>query len=159
VPMSMPGLARTSCPMTDLRPARGLLDTSVVIDLEQIEPSRLPVEVAVSALTMAELAAGPHATSDPEERALRQDRLQRAAAAVDPLPFDAEARLRGPRQDPPGGPDDLALAGQPSCRLHKPDLTKTVRRRPTDAARTFTFEGLATAVVLTFDSRSTPCYP
>jgi predicted nucleic acid-binding protein len=77
--------------MTDPRPARGLLDTSVVIDLEQIEPSRLPLEVAVSAITMAELAAGPHATSDPEERARRQDRLQRAEAAFDPLPFDAEA--------------------------------------------------------------------
>ncbi len=40
---------------------------------------------------MAELAAGPHATADPEERARRQDRLQRAEAAFDPLPFDAEA--------------------------------------------------------------------
>ncbi|MES1242154.1 MAG: type II toxin-antitoxin system VapC family toxin [Acidobacteriota bacterium] len=77
--------------MPDRRPARGILDTSVVIDLEQIEPSRLPLEVAVSAVTMAELAAGPHATSDPEERARRQDRLQRAEAAFDPLPFDAEA--------------------------------------------------------------------
>jgi predicted nucleic acid-binding protein len=77
--------------MADPRPARGLLDTSVVIDLEHIEPSRLPVEVAVSAITMAELAAGPHATSDPDERARRQDRLQRAEAAFDPLPFDAEA--------------------------------------------------------------------
>jgi predicted nucleic acid-binding protein len=86
----MRGLARTLYPMPD-RPARGLLDTSVVIDLEHIEPSRLPIEVAVSAITMAELAAGPHATPDPEERARRQDRLQRAEAAFDPLPFDAEA--------------------------------------------------------------------
>lgn len=77
--------------MPDQRPARGLLDTSVVIDLEHIEPSRLPIEVAVSAITMAELAAGPHATPDPEERARRQDRLQRAEAAFDPLSFDAEA--------------------------------------------------------------------
>jgi hypothetical protein len=77
--------------MADRRPARGILDTSVVIDLEHIEPSRLPVEVAISAITMAELAAGPHATPDPEERARRQDRLQRAEAAFDPLPFDAEA--------------------------------------------------------------------
>jgi predicted nucleic acid-binding protein len=77
--------------MPDGRPARGILDTSVVIDLEHIEPSRLPVEVAISAITMAELAAGPHATADPEERARRQDRLQRAEAAFDPLPFDAEA--------------------------------------------------------------------
>ena len=77
--------------MADRRPARGILDTSVVLDLEHIEPSRLPVEVAISAITMAELAAGPHATPDPEERARRQDRLQRAEAAFDPLPFDAEA--------------------------------------------------------------------
>lgn len=89
--MSMRGLARTFYPMLDRRPARGILDTSVVIDLEHIEPSRLPIEVAVSAITMAELAAGPHATADPEERARRQDRLQRAEAAFDPLPFDAEA--------------------------------------------------------------------
>jgi predicted nucleic acid-binding protein len=73
------------------RPARGLLDTSVVIDLESIDLSELPVEVAVSALTMAELAAGPHATDDPDERARRQDRLQRAEAVFDPLPFDADA--------------------------------------------------------------------
>jgi len=40
---------------------------------------------------MAELAAGPHATIDAEERARRQDRLQRAEAVFDPLPFNAEA--------------------------------------------------------------------
>lgn len=70
---------------------RGLLDTSVVIDLERIEAASLPDEVAVSALTMAELAAGPHATTDPEERARRQERLQRAEASFTPLPFDANA--------------------------------------------------------------------
>jgi hypothetical protein len=70
---------------------RGLLDTSVVIDIEMLDPSQLPAEVAVSALTMAELAAGPHATTDPEERARRQDRLQRAEATFDPLPFDTDA--------------------------------------------------------------------
>ncbi len=54
--------------MSDPRPARGLLDTSVVIDLEHIEPSRLPIEVAVSAITMAELAAGlPLYTRNPED--------------------------------------------------------------------------------------------
>lgn len=40
---------------------------------------------------MAELAAGPSATNDPDEAARRQDRLQRAEAAFDPLPFDADA--------------------------------------------------------------------
>jgi len=73
------------------RHRRGLLDTSVVIDIEILDPSQLPGEVAVSVLTMAELAAGPHATSDPEERGRRQDRLQRAEAAFDPLPFDTDA--------------------------------------------------------------------
>lgn len=87
----MPGLIRTLCPVADQRHVRGILDTSVLIDLEHIDPFLLPVEVAVSAVTMAELAAGPHATTDPDERARRQDRLQRAEAAFDPLPFDGEA--------------------------------------------------------------------
>lgn len=63
----------------------------MVIGLEVLNPSQLPVEVAISAITMAELAAGPHATGEPEERARRQDRLQRAEAVFDPLPFDADA--------------------------------------------------------------------
>jgi hypothetical protein len=40
---------------------------------------------------MVELAAGRHAATEAEERARRQDRLQRAEAAFDPLPFDADA--------------------------------------------------------------------
>ena len=90
-PISMRSRPRTSNLVPDDRQPRGLLDTSVIIDLDQLEPDVLPLEVAVSALTMAELAAGPHATTDPVERARRQDRLQRAEAAFDPLPFDGEA--------------------------------------------------------------------
>ena len=70
---------------------RGLLDTSVVIDLDRIDPARLPEESAIAAITLAELAAGPHATADQEERARRQDRLQWAASTRDALPFDDEA--------------------------------------------------------------------
>lgn len=73
------------------RPAVGLLDTSVIIDLQRLTPEQLPEQVAVSAVTMAELAAGPSATDDGDERARRQDRLQRAEAAFDPLPFGVEA--------------------------------------------------------------------
>ncbi len=74
----------------------GILDTSVVIDLEHIDPAALPIEVAVTSITMAELAAGPHAATDLVERARRQDRLQRAEAAFDPLPFaSAAARAYG----------------------------------------------------------------
>jgi predicted nucleic acid-binding protein len=80
----------------DDRRARGIIDTSVVIDLEWINHDDLPLEVAVSAVTLAELAAGPHATSDQAERARRQDRLQRAEAAFAPLPVDeAAARAYG----------------------------------------------------------------
>lgn len=70
---------------------RGLLDTSVVVDHDVLDPNLLPDESAISAVTLAELAAGPHATDDDEERARRQDRLQWAAATWDPLSFDANA--------------------------------------------------------------------
>lgn len=77
--------------MADTRHARGLIDTSVVIGLELIDAVRLPLELAMSAITMAELSAGPHAASDSAERARRQERLQRAEATFDPLPVDAAA--------------------------------------------------------------------
>ena len=75
--------------MTDA--AAGLLDTSVVIDFGVLDPDTLPESTAIAAITLAELAAGPHATADAEERARRQDRLQWASATWEPLPFDAEA--------------------------------------------------------------------
>jgi predicted nucleic acid-binding protein len=71
--------------------SQGLLDTSVVIDHDMLDSARLPEESAISAVTLAELAAGPHATNDAEERARRQDRLQWAASTWDAFPFDAEA--------------------------------------------------------------------
>ena len=72
-------------------PTRGLLDTSVVIDHDIVDPASLPDESTIAAVTLAELAAGPHATGDDVERARRQDRLQWAAATWEPLPLDAEA--------------------------------------------------------------------
>jgi predicted nucleic acid-binding protein len=78
------------------RHERGLIDTSVVIDLGRIDPGDLPFEIAVSAVTLAELAAGPHATGDADERARRQDRLQRTEATFESLPVDgAVARAYG----------------------------------------------------------------
>jgi predicted nucleic acid-binding protein len=70
---------------------KGLLDTSVVIDHDVIDPALLPDESAIAAVTLAELAAGPHASGDEQERARRQDRLQWAATTWDALPFDAAA--------------------------------------------------------------------
>jgi predicted nucleic acid-binding protein len=82
--------------VADGRPPRGVIDTSVVIDLPVIDAARLPVEVAISAITLAELTAGPHATSDSAERAKRQDRLQRVESTFEPLPVDASvARAYG----------------------------------------------------------------
>jgi predicted nucleic acid-binding protein len=78
------------------RPPRGLLDTSVVIDLELLSPEDLPAELAVSAITMAELATGPEAALDPQERARRIALIQHAEDTFDQLPFDlVVARLYG----------------------------------------------------------------
>ena len=53
--------------MAEARVRRGIIDTSVLIDLEQIAVADLPDEMAISAITLAELAAGPHATRDSPE--------------------------------------------------------------------------------------------
>jgi predicted nucleic acid-binding protein len=77
-----------------------LLDTSAVIDLEHLDEQRLadalgcaPGELrpAISSITLAELAAGPHAAKASEARAVRQARLQWAESTFDPLPFDTDA--------------------------------------------------------------------
>lgn len=77
--------------MPEAASARGLIDTSVVIDLDHVISDELPAEIAIAAVTLAELAAGPHATADPTERARRQQRLQLAEATFDAIPFDATA--------------------------------------------------------------------
>jgi len=69
----------------------GLLDTSVVIDLERIPVGKLPEQISISAITMAELSAGPAAAEDATERARRQDRLQRAESTFEPIPFGTQA--------------------------------------------------------------------
>jgi predicted nucleic acid-binding protein len=82
--------------VVEARHQRGLIDTSVVIDLGRVDPADLPHEIAVSAVTLAELAAGPHGTGDRDERARRQDRLQRTEATFESLPVDgAVARAYG----------------------------------------------------------------
>jgi predicted nucleic acid-binding protein len=70
----------------------GLLDTSVLIDLDDpAVAAGLPEESAICTMTLAELAAGPHVTDDPAERARRQARLQQVEALFDPLPLDVAA--------------------------------------------------------------------
>jgi predicted nucleic acid-binding protein len=75
---------------------RGLVDTNIVIHWERLDPSELPAEVAVSAVTVAELAAGVHAARTAQARAVRLDVLQRIESAYDPIAFDvAAARFYG----------------------------------------------------------------
>lgn len=70
----------------------GLLDTSVVIDWDNpAVAAALPEEAAVSAITLAELAAGPHLAATGAESARRQARLQQVEAAFEPLSFDIGA--------------------------------------------------------------------
>jgi predicted nucleic acid-binding protein len=71
-------------------PERGLLDTSVVIGLDEVDLACLPAISAISALTLAELASGPHATEEVSERARRQERVQRVETKAETLPFDAD---------------------------------------------------------------------
>jgi predicted nucleic acid-binding protein len=68
---------------------RGLIDTSVAVVLETIDRSRLPDALAISALTLAELSCGPYAAGSAEERARRQDRLQRTEANLECIEFDS----------------------------------------------------------------------
>lgn len=77
-------------------PMRGLLDTNVLILRNRIDPDELPDEMAISAITLAELSAGVHLISGDnahvaEERARRADVLQRAENEFDPIPFETEA--------------------------------------------------------------------
>lgn len=74
----------------DSSPQRGLVDTSVVIGLERIDPKALPEQLAIAAITLAELVAGPPATREASERARRQQRLQLAEATFGSLPFDTD---------------------------------------------------------------------
>ncbi|MGE0066427.1 MAG: type II toxin-antitoxin system VapC family toxin [Solirubrobacterales bacterium] len=67
---------------------RGLIDTSVAIALEVVALERLPSEVAISTLTLAELTSGPVAALTPVARAQRQDHLQRIEAGIESLDFD-----------------------------------------------------------------------
>lgn len=91
--------------MTGERYAQGLLDTNIVILRRWVDPAELPDEMAISAITLAELSAGPHevrsgqeqsAYDEHAERARRLEILQRVENEFDPIPFDAEsARIYG----------------------------------------------------------------
>ncbi|MGD0553528.1 MAG: type II toxin-antitoxin system VapC family toxin [Streptosporangiaceae bacterium] len=70
---------------------KGLGDTNILILLEWLSSDYMPVDLLISTVTLAELAAGVHSAADAGERARRIARLQRTEAVFDPLPFDAES--------------------------------------------------------------------
>jgi len=72
--------------------ARGILDTNTLILLGRLQDTdTLPDEPQVTAISLAELSAGPLVASTDEERSARQAHLQQAEVDFDPLPFDAAA--------------------------------------------------------------------
>ena len=86
--------------MSGEQPRQGLVDTDILILRRWIDTAELPDSMAISAVTLAELSAGPlqvrrndeqNMYDEHEERARRLEVLQRAESEFDPIPFDAEA--------------------------------------------------------------------
>lgn len=69
----------------------GLLDTSTVIDLAQLDAASLPEQPLISSITLAELSVGPLVAATSEERVARQLLLQQVETDFEPLPFDSAA--------------------------------------------------------------------
>ena len=72
--------------------ARGMLDTSTVILLGRLmEPSALPLDSMISAITLAELSVGPHVARTGRERVARQAHLQQAESDFEAISFGPDA--------------------------------------------------------------------
>lgn len=122
---------------------QGLLDTNILILRRWLDAEDLPEEMAISAVTLAELAAGVHLVRGDDaqaraERARRTDVLQRAESEFDPIPFDGEAArafgrisaaVRASGRAPRRRMADLMIAsvaaanGLPLYTTHPADLT------------------------------------
>jgi len=76
--------------------SRGLLDTSVVIDLGRLPAESLPDESAISSASLAELHFGVRPARPPQARLDRTRLLQHIESAYRALPIDADtARIYG----------------------------------------------------------------
>ena len=69
---------------------RGLLDTSVLIDLIDIPPEALPQESAISVATLAELHTGILLAATPDDRLARARFVQHVEGLYRALPIDAD---------------------------------------------------------------------
>ena len=79
--------------MTDALAGRGLLDTSAVIDLAELDLADLPQECLISAITLAELSVGALVATNARQRAARQAHLQQAEADFDPVALMRHVRV------------------------------------------------------------------
>lgn len=81
----------TSIPVrkTGTHGRRALIDTSVAVRLRETELPQLPLELAISTLTMAELVRGPQVARRDLEKARRRRYLRRIEASIEALPFDS----------------------------------------------------------------------
>jgi len=128
------------------RVQRGMLDTCTVIDLPTLDPARLPVEAAISALVLAELAQGLAMTKSAEQIMIRSQRLADIEAAFAAIPFDREAARRY------GTLIALTLAGRRDPRPRRIDLmiaaTAAAHRLPLFTRSPDDFRGVDTAVTI-----------
>ncbi|MGH3264930.1 MAG: PIN domain-containing protein [Trebonia sp.] len=125
---------------------RGMLDTRAVIDLPALDPARLPVEVAIPAVVLAELAQGVAMTKSAEQVMIRSQRLADIEAAFAAVPFDREAARRY------GTLVALTIAGNRDPRPRRVDLmiaaTAAANGLPLFTRNADDFRGLDSAVTV-----------
>ncbi|ARI52941.1 type II toxin-antitoxin system VapC family toxin [Streptomyces griseobrunneus] len=124
----------------------GVLDTCTYIDLDLLEPERLPALPALTAISLAELQQGVAMAGDPLVRAARMEKLGAAVADFEPLPFDADAAARY------GTLVALVLAARRDPRPRRLDLMiaaiASVRELPLYTRNADDFKGLESAVTV-----------
>jgi hypothetical protein len=123
-----------------------MLDTCAAIDLPTLDPARLPVEVAIPAIVLAELAQGVAMTKDPEQIMIRSQRLADIEATFAAIPFDREAARRY------GTLVALTIAANRDPRPRRIDLmiaaTAAAHRLPLYTRNPDDFKGLTNAVTI-----------
>ncbi|SCE29375.1 twitching motility protein PilT [Streptomyces sp. DvalAA-19] len=124
----------------------GVLDTCTYIDLDLLEPERLPALPALTAISLAELQQGVAMARDPLVRAARMEKLGAAVADFEPLPFDVDAAARY------GTLVTLVLAARRDPRPRRLDLMiaaiASVRELPLYTRNADDFKGLESAVTV-----------
>ena len=89
--------------MASEAPRRGLLDTNIMILRSRIAPEELPDEMAISAVTLAELSAGPHEVRPDTEQDVYFEAAERARR-LDVLQRLSTSSIRFPSTRTPPGP-------------------------------------------------------